>query len=211
MTTTTFTTMRQTIPRLMTILALAGAALLAGCADTKTQQNTLFDFGPVGAPQAVGAAPLPALVVTDATGSSALDNERMFYRLMYADPMQARTYANSRWSATPLQMITQRLRSRIAQGGVKVVAPTDASNGIPLLRVEVDDFTHSFDSASQSYGQVVLRASLYQGHTLVDQKTFSRKTDAGSADAAGGTRALAASTDAAAADILAWLATLPRR
>jgi cholesterol transport system auxiliary component len=198
--------MNQTILR-----ALFLAALLAGCASTKAPQNTLFDFGPVGAPTATAAAPLAALVVTDATGSAALDNERMFYRLMYADPMQARMYANSRWSATPLQLITQRLRSRIAQGGVKVVGPTDASNGIPLLRVEVDDFTHNFDSASQSYGQVVLRASLYQGHTLVDQKTFSRKTDAGSADAAGGTRALAASTDAAAADVLAWLAALARR
>jgi cholesterol transport system auxiliary component len=108
-------------------------------------------------------------------------------------------------------MITQRLRSRIAQDGVKVVAPTDASNGIPLLRVEVDDFSHNFDSAGQSYGLVVLRVSLYQGHALVDQKTFGRKTAAGSADAAGGTRALAASTDAAAADILAWLAVLARR
>jgi len=198
--------MNQTILRVLFL-----AALLGGCSTTKIPNSTLFDFGPVGAPSAIAAAPLAALVVTDATGSAALDNERMFYRLMYADPMQARMYANSRWSATPLQLITQRLRSRIAQGGVKVVGPTDASNGIPLLRIEVDDFTHNFDSASQSYGQVVLRVSLYQGHTLVDQKTFSRKTDAASADAAGGTRALAASTDAAAADVLAWLAALARR
>ncbi|HZV65939.1 MAG TPA: ABC-type transport auxiliary lipoprotein family protein, partial [Telluria sp.] len=136
--------MNQTILRVLFL-----AALLGGCSTTKIPNSTLFDFGPVGAPSAIAAAPLAALVVTDATGSAALDNERMFYRLMYADPMQARMYANSRWSATPLQLITQRLRSRIAQGGVKVVGPTDASNGIPLLRIEVDDFTHNFDSASQ--------------------------------------------------------------
>jgi cholesterol transport system auxiliary component len=57
---------------------------------------------------------------------------------------------------------------------------------------------------------VVLRASLFQGHKLIDQKTFARKTAAASADAAGGARALAASTDAIAADIVAWLATLPK-
>ena len=45
------------------------------------------------------SAPLAAIVVMDATGSPALENERMMYRLNYADPLQARTYANSRWSA----------------------------------------------------------------------------------------------------------------
>ena len=208
---TTMTIVNQTMQRFLTVLALAGAALLAGCAATKSASNALYDIGPAQAPAAAQAAPLPALVITDVTGSAALDSERMFYRLNYSDPLQARSYANSRWNATPLQMITQRFKSRIAQAGVKVVSTTDASNGIPLLRVEVDDFTHNFDSATQSYGQVVLRASLFQGHTLIDQKTFNRRADATSTDAAGGARALAASTDAVAADILAWLAALPRR
>ncbi len=150
---------------------------------------------------------MPAIVVTDVTGNAAFDNERMFYRLNYADPLQARSYANSRWSATPLQMLTQRFKSRMAQAGVKVLTATDASAGVPLLRIDVDDFTHSFDSASASYGQLVLRASLFQGHTLVDQRTFSRKVAAGSADAGGGARALASATDAVAADMLGWLAT----
>lgn len=193
--------------RFLTLLAFA---LLAGCAATRTTSNSLYDFGPAPAATAARAVPLPALVVTDVSGPAALDSERMFYRLNYADPLQARSYANSRWNGTPLQMVTQRFKTRIAQAGVKVVSPTDASNGIPLLRVEVDDFSHNFDSATQSQGLVVLRASLFQGHTLVDQRTFSRRTDASSADAAGGARALAASTDAAAADILAWLGTQPR-
>jgi len=149
--------------------------------------------------------------VTDVTGLAALDSERMFYRLNYADPLQSRVYAHSRWSATPLQMVTQRLKTRIAQSGTKVLSATDASDGVAILRTEVDDFTHSFDGQSQSYGQLVLRASLFQGHKLVDQRTFSRKSSAGSADAAGGARALAAATDGVAADIVAWLATMPAR
>jgi cholesterol transport system auxiliary component len=54
---------------------------------------------------------------------------------------------------------------------------------------------------------------VFKGHVLVDQRSFARTTPAGSADAAGGARALAASTDAVAADIVAWLGTLdlPRR
>jgi cholesterol transport system auxiliary component len=204
--------------------AILAAAVLAGCASTKGgPTNSTFDFGPAGVPAAgvpAGAVPvaavratLPALVVTDVTGPAALDSERIYYRLTYADATEARTYANSRWSANPLNMVTQRFKTRLAQSGIKVLSTTDAAAGIPLLRVEVDDFVHGFSSATQSEGQLLLRASLFDGNTLVDQKTFSRSTPARSADAAGGARALAASTDAVAADIAAWLATLdlPRK
>jgi cholesterol transport system auxiliary component len=198
------------LPRRLLVLAAAGLLLLTGCASQKSEPTTQFDFGPATpaqAAQAQAAAPL-AIVVTDATGSSALDSERMFYRLSYADPLQARTYANSRWTANPLQMTTQRIKTRIAQSGAKVLSETDASSGVAILRIDVDEFIHDFRSAAQSEGQVALRASVFQGHALVDQRSFTRTTAAGSADAAGGARALAASTDAIAADIVAWLGTL---
>jgi cholesterol transport system auxiliary component len=105
-------------------------------------------------------------------------------------------------------MMTQRLKTRIAQSGTKVLSETDASNGIPILRVDVDEFVHDFRSAAQSEGQVALRASVFRGHVLVDQRSFARSTAANTPDAAGGARALAASTDAIAADIVAWLGTL---
>ena len=195
------------------LLAAGGALVLAGCAagggGNAQAGNTLYDFGSSDNPvTATGAAQtVPVIVVTDVTGNAVFDNERMFYRLNYADPLQARAYANSRWSSTPLQMLTQRFKSRLAQAGVKVLSATDASAGVPLLRVDLDDFTHIFDSATSSYGQLVLRASLFQGHSLIDQRTFRRRIDAGSVDAGGGARALAQATDAVAADIIGWLAT----
>jgi cholesterol transport system auxiliary component len=214
--------MNVNFPRLQRslIAAVLGAAVLAGCASSKGgATNSAFDFGSAGVPaagaqQAAAAQPrLPALVVADVTGPAALDGERMYYRLNYADATEARTYANSRWSSPPLQMVTQRVKTRLAQSGTKVLSQTDAAAGIPTLRIDVDDFVHGFSSATQSEGQLQLRASLFDGHTLVDQKTFSRSTPANSADAAGGARALAASTDAVAAGIGAWLATLdlPRK
>lgn len=203
------------------LAALAAATvLLAGCASTsKNPDSNTYDFGPAvataasGTQQAPGTAPagIPALVVMDATGPAALENERMYYRLNYADALQARSYANSRWSSNPLQMVTQRFKTRLAQSGMKVLSATDASTGVPILRVEVDDFVHGFSGVRQSEGQLVLRASLFSDHRLVDQRTFSRSTPAGSADAPGGARALAASTDAVAADILAWLGMVNTR
>jgi cholesterol transport system auxiliary component len=193
------------------IIAAACALILSGCASQKGQPTTQFDFGPA----APAAAHTPAqgtlgpVVVTDVTGSSALDNERMFYRLSYGDPLQARTYANSRWTANPLQLLTQRFKTRLAQAGARVLSETDASTGIPLLRIDVDEFIQDFGGTSQSTGIVAVRASVFQGHRLIDQRSFRQAVAAPSADAAGGARALAASTDAIAADIVAWLAGMP--
>lgn len=196
---------------LLPALAFSAAALLAGCASGAKGPagNATYDFGSSANPIVVSdaAAALPALVLAEVTGNAAFDNERMFYRLNYADPLQARSYAHSRWSSTPLQMLTQRFKARVAQAGVKVLSTTDASAGVPLLRIDLDDFTHSFDSTTSSYGQLVLRASLFQGRILVDQRTFNRKTGAASADAAGGARALTQAADAVSADMIAWLAT----
>ena len=194
------------------LLLLGGAALLAGCATNAKSPaaSSTYDFGSSAAPlveRAMAATAMPALVLVEVTGSAAFDNERMGYRLNYADPLQAHVYANSRWNATPLQMLTQRFKARVAQAGVKVLSATDASNGVPLLRIELDDFTHAFDSATSSHAQLRLRASLFYGHRLLDQRTFGRKVDASSADAAGGARALAQAADAIAADMIAWLAT----
>jgi cholesterol transport system auxiliary component len=190
-------------------LLMLAALLLAGCASGSKPANATFDFGPATAGTPAPATPIAAVVVTDVTGSAAFDNERMHYRLNYANAQQSRAYNGSRWGATPLELVTQRLKSRIAQAGSKVLSPTDASNGVAILRTELDDFSHSFDSVSQSHGVLALRVSLFNQHKLIDQKTFSRKVAATSADAAGGARALAAATDAVAADINAWLATLP--
>lgn len=210
-------TVNKNLHRLMLVAALAAAVQLVGCASSKGTPNTLYDFGPARTSATAAASPalqsgfLNTLVVTDVTGSTSYDSERIFYRLSYADPLQARSYANSRWAATPLQMVTQRFKTRIAQTGVKVLSTTDASTNVAILRVDVDDFIHTFTGVTQSEGEVAVRASLFQGHKLVDQKSFRRTTPAATADAAGGASALAASTDAVAADIVAWLAALPPR
>lgn len=191
------------------VVTLAAALLLGGCA-SRGPLPTYYDFGPPASPVAVQAATpaLPVLVIADANGPSWLDNQRMYYRLLYADAQQSRPYAYNRWNTPPLQLLSQRLKTRIAQGGIKVLATTDAAAGIPLLRIDVDDFSQNFDTEKQSSGQVTLRASLFRGHVLVDQKTFSRNSRAGSADAQGGAQALASASDAIAADLLAWLGTL---
>lgn len=196
-----------------TLATIAIVSLLSGCSalngNGKGTRNIQYDFGPLPATAPAGAAQLPPLVVPDVTGPASLDHERMLYRLNYADPLQARFYAQNHWASTPLQLITQRIKARIAQSGAKVLSTTDASNGVYLLRIEVDDFAHVFDTEKQSAGMLRLRASVFDGSRFVDQKTFLHSAPAASADAAGGARALATATDAVSADIVAWIASLP--
>ena len=195
------------------IVSLLTVSILTGCAGARMGRggpgNSQYDFGPLPAAAPTMAAQIPPLVVPNVTGPASLDNERMLYRLNYADPLQARFYAQNRWASTPLQLITQRIKARIAQGGAKVLSTTDASNGVYLLRIDVDEFAHTFESTTQSAGVLRLRASVFDGSRFIDQRTFAHAVPAGSADAAGGARALAAATDAVSAEILEWVAALP--
>ncbi|HEY1043407.1 MAG TPA: ABC-type transport auxiliary lipoprotein family protein [Telluria sp.] len=196
--------------RLLATIAIV--SVLAGCAATRGGRapgNVQFDFGPLPASAPATATQLPPLVIPNVTGPAALDNQRMLYRLNYANPMQARFYSQNHWASTPLELITQRVKARIAQGGTKVLSATDASNGAYLLRIEVDDFAHTFASATESAGVLRLRASLFEGSRFIDQKTFIQSTPAPSADATGGARALAGATDAVSDGIIAWIASLP--
>jgi len=191
--------------RLLLVLLLA----LAGCASTRGPAASLYDFGGLPDPAPQATLKLPPVIVPDVTGPAWLDTQTMVYRLNDSDPLQARPYANSRWSSTPLQLLTQRVKARLAQAGVRVLSTTDAGAGVLLLRIEADDFSHAFDRNMRNAGTVVLRASLFDGHRFLDQKTFVRSTPSASADAGGGVRALTTSTDAVAADIIAWLSALP--
>lgn len=191
------------------LIAASALLLLAGCAG-KGSVPTLYDFGPMGPSSAQAVAmPQMALVVADATGPAWLDSRTMYYRLLYADPQQSHPYAQNHWNSTPLQLLSARLKSRIAQAGGKVLSVTDASAGAMLLRIEVDDFSQNFDSQQASSGKITLRASVFQARRLVGQKTFIHTAAANSADAVGGARALAQASDAVAADLIAWLAALP--
>jgi len=203
--------MTTTLRARATIIAtiIAAAVVLSACA-SKGPTTANYDFGPLPPPaQAAGANGIGAIIVADATGPASLDSERMQYRLLYADARQSRPYAYNQWTSTPLQLITQRMKARIAQAGVKVLSTTDSAASVNLLRLEVDDFAQNFETATQSSGNISLRASVFRSHRLVDQKTFTRGAPAPSADAAGGARALADASDALAADVLAWLAALP--
>jgi cholesterol transport system auxiliary component len=195
--------------RFFTVIALSSSLLLAACA-TDTKSVALFDLGPLHAQTPINAgAPLPAISIADIKAPPWLDSQAMFYRLNYANDLQPRPYSASKWTMAPAQLFQLRLKARLSQAGGVVVPASDGAVNLPVLRIDVDDFSQGFDSAGQSSANIAMRASVFDGRILRAQKMFVKQLPAASADAQGGAAALATASDAIINEMAVWLATLP--
>ena len=187
---------------------------LSACSSLKPQvRATVYDFGPgpvVTAPTA-RMAPLPTLVLAEVEASTALDSAAVLYRLAYSDAQQPRPYAQTRWSMAPAQLLRQRLREQLSLRRAVLNAAQGVVVGKPamILHLELDEFSQLFETAERSSGLVRVRATLGQGgqgvERLLAQRSFIVQRPAGSADAAGGVRALTQATDAVIAEIEQWV------
>lgn len=209
---------RRSTLHLSVALALAAALGLAGCAlPDRPSRATLYDFGPgpLTTPPTNRMAPLPPLALAEIESSGVLEGTAVLYRLGYADAQQLRPYALARWSMPPAQLVRQRVREHLAQRRAVLNAGEGAAlarsgGAVPLvLRLELDEFSHWFESPTQSSGLLRLRATVVEatagGERLLAQRSVVVQRPAPSADAPGGARALAAATDAAAEEINQWL------
>jgi cholesterol transport system auxiliary component len=191
--------------------------LLSACAGLvdKPTRPTLYDLGPVSEPAAAPRAAQRALVLADLEASGTWDGSAILYRLVYADAHQLRAYSQARWSAPPPQLLRQRLRDVLGRERVVLNLGESAAlareGGVQprVLRLELEEFSHVFDTPVQSHGAVRLRATLLQntaaGERLLGQRSISVQRTAATPDAAGGVRALSQASEAAAAELSQWL------
>jgi len=185
--------------------------LLTACSSTPVaQQLQQYDFGPltVNASAQAGQGKLQ-ISIADIGIPPALDSNAMLYRLQYDNVQQLKAYTLHRWSMPPAQLLAQRLKAGLVTQGADVLANTDGAANLPILRLEVDEFSQIFTSASQSNAQISLRASVIKGHKLIAQKSFQQKIAATTADAPGGARAMREAADASIMEIQSWIMSLP--
>ncbi|KWZ41352.1 ABC transporter [Burkholderia savannae] len=186
-------------------LALAAAlaiASLSGCAGTPAAlSNIRYDLGPAQPDATAGTA--PALKVLDVSAPDALNSERFVYRLAYSDAQRIAVYRDSKWTAPPAQLLTQRLRGALSRRGA--VLEGEDSVRAPVLKVELSEFEQVFDGRSESHAAVTARATLTQEGRVLGQRTFVSRAPASTPDAAGGAQALAAASDDLVAQLVAWL------
>lgn len=176
------------------LLPLLAALWLAACAGGRPHPSApaIYDFGPGGAPATATVAALRL----DVRLPVWLDSSAMHYRLLYADPQRLHAYAEARWAASPARLLRQRLRQFLPL----------ADGAVCTLRLEIDDFSQVFASASASQARFYGSASLYgAGGELLWRDDLALQIAAPGADAASGVRALASSVDTAGQRIAAGL------
>lgn len=224
--------------RLVSAAAVFGLVFLAGCSalPTPPERPVVYDFGPgmlavppvpaAGTPQEAAAARLPTLALADVQSVGRSDNSTaVLYRLAYTDARQLRPYQLARWALPPAQLVQQALRTQLGERRAVLSAgdalsaaregagsSTSAGSLPTLLRVELEEFSQVFSSATASTGLVRLRATLVEptadGDKLRGQRLFTAQVPASGADAAGGTRALADATAQVAQGVSQWVEQL---
>lgn len=170
---------------------------------------SVFDLGPPRAQAAAAAQPAIAatLLIPAISASPWLDTTGMQYRLAYQDAGRPEAYAQNRWAVAPALMLTERLRARFAGASRGAITAQDGAKADYALRIELEDFSQTFETAQSSKVAVRLRASLIDLATraLQAQRTFSVERNA-APHAPGAAQALAAASDAVIDDLLAWTA-----
>ena len=132
----------------------------------------------------------------------------MLYRLRYDNAQLLRPYAQHHWSMPPAQLFAQRVKSRIAAAGGTVLGLADGVADLPILKIELDEFSQVFTSTTQSEAQITLRVSLIKKNKLIAQQYFAFGTPSASADASGGAKAMQVTADRSISAILSWLQTI---
>lgn len=190
--------------------AILLAMLMNGCAvPGPTQRPDTYDFGLPPATLADSQSAIKPvnskliLAVADVQAPRRLESLYLYYRLAYTDVQASKPYANSRWAMPPPQLITSRLKDRLAQDA-NVLSSNDVAADMSL-RLELETFDQIFDTPASSKGVVRLRASLLHDRKLVAQQLFSSEQPAKTADAVGGVHALTLATDTVLNEVAAWV------
>ncbi len=190
--------------RIVLLLSLL-PVLLCACALPKPAGSVQFDLGP---PPAWISAPATAtLQIVELSAAPGLAATGIAYRLAYLDPYRPEFYRDSRWSAPPAVLLTERLRQAVA-----AAQPTAVSAAPRVLSVELEEFSQLFSAATEARVRVRIRASLRStlqpspSDASERRRVFEVTLPSPSPDAAGAVRALSQASDQVLEQLLAWAA-----
>lgn len=176
------------------ILVIGVILTFSGCVGSskKNSSNAVYDFG-----LAVGQSNLTSIVPIQDIGSKGpLDTRHIRYRLAFENMSRVYFYADSYWSTTPAELLTQKLKEIAVKS-----TQTNCS-----LQIELENFDHVFDTKQSSKGVALMMATLVQNKTraVVASQSFKEEASAISADARGGVGALRQAGTQAINSIILW-------
>lgn len=188
-----FISMLRTLPLIM---------LLSACSIlSQAPLRAVYDLGP---PPAIssGSPPTVFVKVGSVTEPESLSTTDIHYRLLYDDPQQLRSYADSQWAGSAGELIQGRVESALPD-----VWMTSPSHSIQyILDLQVQTFEQVFSSPTSAYDdlqvRVVLRAT--PDNRVIAEHLFSFRQPC-ALNARGVADGLSALTDQFTASLLKWI------
>lgn len=184
--------MNNTLTRNVMMIGLI--LTLSGCVGVgkRNSSNAVYDFGLTTTKLSLTSA----VPVQDIASKEPLDNTHIRYRLAYDNVTRVYFYADSHWSTTPAELLTQKLKEIAGK-------PTQTNCS---LQIELKNFDHVFDTKQVSKGVALMMATLIQKktRTVIASQLFKEEVPASSADARGGVIALSQAGMQAINSIILW-------
>jgi cholesterol transport system auxiliary component len=162
--------------------------LLSGCGGVSAPEPRTFDLG-----LAMPSSALPGVRIGSVRAVAPFESVDMQYRLAYRNAAEIAAFTNSRWAATPAELLRKQL-----------LRATGEKAGKCAMAVEIQEFTQVFSSAADSEARIELRVSLNnlsRNFTITEAKA--------GADAASGAAAFARAADRAIGQLGGWIAAQP--
>lgn len=155
-------------------------------------QATVHDFGPWQ-----GDETRARWSTVEITAPDWLQEERIRYRLLYANPTAVRFYTQDRWVASAPVLVAQRLRAAAGRDGYR-------------LLIELQSFEQVFDRPGHSSVIVDFRAKAWEGGKsgIPHEGVFRLSVPTPTADAAGAVAAFAEAVQAGMRELDSWLGSL---
>jgi len=165
--------------------------LLSGCGGVAAPEPKTFDLG-FAAPSTV----LPAVRIATVRAVAPFEATDMQYRLAYRNAAEIAAFANSRWAASPAELLRKQL-----------LRAAHEKPGKCALEVEIQEFTQVFSATDASEARIELRAWLGAGGSRggVSRGWSVVEPNAG-ADAVSGAAAFARAADRAVGELGGWIA-----
>lgn len=195
--------------RMKSILLLPVLLLLGGCFGSQKRgvEVSYHDLGVTAYQPAENrsGSTIEGVRKVEVRSASWLASADMQYRFTYSDATRRRSYADSRWVATPAEML------EFAMTRALVGNSASATYGC-RLQIELDEFIQVFDAPQISYVVVETRLSLFgpRADRALAQRKLHLTRAAASAEAVGGVVALSAAAGELVTESSKWLDFLKR-
>ncbi len=178
--------------KLVLILITLLLSACVGMGNKKSNPIGIYDFG-----LSTESHQLVSLVtVLDITSTEPLNSSHIRYRLNHENPSRVFNYTESRWSTTPAELLTLKLKTQAEKPKLLNC----------ILKLELSAFDHVYETLNNSLGIVQLSATLMhkKNRTILATRTFQIQSPATGNNAQGGVAALNQAGLEALKQVIAW-------